>query len=122
MSTYGYVPLWVLVNILTFREISYFYSNMKPGDKNNVARVFNVNPEEFSKYIKNLTLSRNLCAHDERFYDFKYRESLSTSYISNFLYFQYLVKMVIIYMEQMMLFQLTVIFSQLLPKRTSNFY
>ena len=121
MSTYGYVPLWVLVNILTLGEISYFYSNMKPGDKNNVARVFNVNPEEFSKYIKNLTLSRNLCAHDERFYDFKYRESYLLLIFPIFLYFQYLVKMVIIYMEQMMLFQLLLYFHNYYQKRTSKF-
>lgn len=117
MSTYGYVPLWVLVNILTLGEISYFYSNMKPGDKNNVARVFNVNPEEFSKYIKNLTLSRNLCAHDERFYDFKYRESLSTSYISNFSLFSIPSKNGNYLYGTNDAFSIAVIFSQLLPKK-----
>ena len=55
MSTYGYVPLWVLVNILTLGEMSYFYANMKMHDKNEVARRFMVNPDELSKYIKNLT-------------------------------------------------------------------
>lgn len=84
MSTYGYVPLWVLVNILTLGEMSYFYANMKMHDKNEVARRFMVNPDELSKYIKNLTLARNLCAHDERFYDFCYRESLATSFIPQF--------------------------------------
>lgn len=84
MSTYGYVPLWVLVNILTLGEMSYFYANMKPHDKNEVARQFKLQPEELGKYIKNMTLARNLCAHDERFYDFTYKSSLAVSTIPNF--------------------------------------
>lgn len=84
MSKYGYVPLWVLVNILTLGEMSYFYANMKPHDKNQVARQFNILPGEMSKYIKSLTLARNLCAHDERFYDYRYRSGLATSKIPNF--------------------------------------
>lgn len=88
MSTYGYVPLWVLVNILTLGEMSYFYENMKPHDKNQVARQFNLLPDELSKYLKNLTLARNLCAHDERFYDVKYKSSLAVSTIPNFSIFQ----------------------------------
>lgn len=84
MSTYGYVPLWVLVNILTLGEMSYFYANMKPRDRNQVARQFNLRPDELGKYIKNMTLARNLCAHDERFYDFKYKSSLAVTSIPNF--------------------------------------
>ena len=84
MSTYGYVPLWVLVNILTLGEMSYFYENMKLHDKNEVAKQFKVLPNEMGKYIKNLTLARNLCAHDERFYDFKYRAGLAATHIPNF--------------------------------------
>jgi len=84
MSKYGYVPLWVLVNILTLGEMSYFYENMKQHDKNEVAREFHIQPQELAKYIKNLTLARNLCAHDERFYDFSYKWSLASSTISKF--------------------------------------
>ena len=84
MSVYGYIPLWVLVNILSLGEMSYFYANMKPHDQNEVARHFGVLPVDLAKYIKNLTLARNLCAHDERFYDFVYKSSLSTTHIPNF--------------------------------------
>ena len=31
-----------------------------------------------------MALARNLCAHDERFYDFMYKESLAVSTIPNF--------------------------------------
>ena len=33
MTEYGYIPLWVLVNVLTFGKIEYFYKNMKSTDK-----------------------------------------------------------------------------------------
>lgn len=88
MSTYGYVPLWVLVNILTLGEMSYFYLNMKPHDKNEVAKQFKIKPYEMSKYMKNLTLARNLCAHDERFYDLQYKVSIAPTAIHNFSVFQ----------------------------------
>lgn len=84
MSTYGYAPLWVLVNVLSLGEISHFYENMKPHDQNEVAKKFKINPYELSKFLQNLTLARNLCAHDERYYDVTYKSALSTSYISNF--------------------------------------
>lgn len=84
VSTYGYVPLWVLMNVLTLGEMSHFYANMKQSDQNQVARQFNLQPAELRKYIKNMTLARNRCAHDERFYDYMYKESLSVTTIPSF--------------------------------------
>lgn len=84
ISTYGYVPLWVLVNILTLGNISKFYEYMKPSDKNNVSRTFNIQPQDLVKYLKNLTIARNKCAHDERFYDLKCKIAISYTSIKNF--------------------------------------
>ena len=41
MTEHGYIPLWVLVNVLTFGKIENFYKNMKPADKTIVAKQFN---------------------------------------------------------------------------------
>lgn len=84
ISTYGYVPMWVLVNILTLGNISKFFELMKPTDKNDVARVFNIQPQNLLRYLKNLTIARNKCAHDERFYDLTLRAAISSSGIRNF--------------------------------------
>lgn len=84
ISTYGYVPLWVLVNILTIGNISKFYEYMKPADQNSVARVFNIQSHDMIKYLKNLTLARNKCAHDERFYDLLFKWAVSPTAIHNF--------------------------------------
>lgn len=84
MTQHGYIPLWVLVNVLTFGKITNFYSNMKPLDKISVAKCFGVPDDELHKYMMILSLARNKCAHDERFFDFRSRNTLHTKSIRNF--------------------------------------
>lgn len=71
MLNYGYIPLWVLINSVTLGLISKFYSNMKDNDKNNVARKFGLSSNALVVFLKVLTIFRNACAHDERFYNLK---------------------------------------------------
>ena len=84
MTHHGYIPLWVLVNVLTFGKITTFYLNMKPEDKIKVAKFYSVNVKELHKYMTMLGLARNKCAHDERFYDIRFKQSLHTKGIKNF--------------------------------------
>ena len=69
-SVHGYVPLWVLMNIMTFGKVSKFYDLMKQLDKQTISKKYNIHDNELSKILGVLTLCRNKCAHDERFYDF----------------------------------------------------
>lgn len=84
MTEHGYIPLWVLVNVLTFGKIENFYKNMKPADKTIVAKQFNLQPSELSKFMHMLALARNKCAHDERFFDIRFKERIHTKSIKNF--------------------------------------
>lgn len=84
MTEHGYIPLWVLVNVLTFGKITMFYTHMKNADRITVARKFHVNHDELRKYMIILGLARNKCAHDERFYDFRSRDNIHTKSIKNF--------------------------------------
>lgn len=84
MTEHGYIPLWVLVNVLTFGKIEKFYKNMKPADKTAVAKQFNLQPDELAKFMHMLALARNKCAHDERFFDIKFKERIHTKSIKNF--------------------------------------
>lgn len=81
MQTYGYIPLWVLINILTLGSISKFYTLMTHRDRQKVARRFRVPENNLKSYIKLIALFRNICAHDERFYNFKSREIISENEI-----------------------------------------
>lgn len=82
MSEYGFIPLWVLVNVLTFGKITTFYRLMQPIDKTTVAKEFGIASDELHKYMDMCSLARNKCAHDERFFDIKFRRSLHTKSIS----------------------------------------
>lgn len=84
MSEYGYIPFWVLVNVLTFGKITMFYKLMKEEDKKSVAKEFHVAYDELHKYMDLCSLARNKCAHDERFFDIRFRRSLHTKSIAKF--------------------------------------
>ena len=84
MTEHGYIPLWVLVNVLTFGKIEYFYKNMKPSDRTIVAKQFRLQPDELAKFMHMMALARNKCAHGERFFDIKFRERIHTKSIKNF--------------------------------------
>lgn len=76
LRRHGSVPLWVLVNDLTFGNISNFFQLMKRGDQdrvcdflnNNGFSNFRVNPRTLLRIFDVLVYFRNLCAHDERLY------------------------------------------------------
>lgn len=71
MLEYGHIPLWVLVNTLTLGTVSIFYSYMKQKDQNDIGRKFQLRPNEMNSFLRVLTIYRNACAHDERFYSLK---------------------------------------------------
>lgn len=73
LDKYNYIPLWVLIRILSFGKVSKFYSFMKEKEKNNVSKRFNVKSEALKTYLTNLAETRNICAHDEKLYDINLR-------------------------------------------------
>lgn len=81
LDNYKYIPLWVLVRILSFGKISKFYSLMKSKEQNAISRKYNLRINEFRIILHNLTLIRNICAHDEKLYDIKLKNRIfSTIY------------------------------------------
>lgn len=81
---FGYMPFEIFINYLTLGEVSVFYKLMKEKDRNNVSKAFNLKSSDLEIFLKNIAISRNLCAHDEVFYNFKYKISIKTSSINNF--------------------------------------
>lgn len=75
IDNYGSVPLWVLVNVLTFGNISHMYALCQNGVKNAVAKNISkvqggvrVRMEDLRKKVSTLVDFRNVCAHDDRLY------------------------------------------------------
>ena len=79
LDTYNYIPLWVLIRILSFGKVSKFYSIMKPKEKNKISKRYNIKSEVLKIYLTNLGEIRNICAHDEKLYDVKLRFKISSN-------------------------------------------
>ena len=76
MNKYGYIPLWVLIRIMTLGESSKFYELMKQKDQNAIAKKFGVKEKVLKTYLHNIAIVRNICAHDEKLYDLKLNNAI----------------------------------------------
>lgn len=66
------IPLWVMVKTLSFGNISKMYSLSLPNIKTGVSKEFaNIRENELERMIDLMSRFRNICAHDERLYDFR---------------------------------------------------
>ncbi len=76
LSNYGYVPLWILVKLLSFGMINEFYSILKPEDKLSIAQYYNLDVETLGIYIGLLSNYRNLCAHEDIVYEHRTQKTI----------------------------------------------
>lgn len=65
VSNYGYIPLWILVKVLSFGIVSEMFSILKPEDQKEICKVYNIGVEELIVYLPILANYRNLCAHED---------------------------------------------------------
>ncbi len=76
LSNYGYVPLWILVKLLSFGMINELYSILKPEDKLAVAQYYDLDVETLGIYISLLSNYRNLCAHEDIVYEHRTQKEI----------------------------------------------
>lgn len=76
LSNYGYVPLWILVKLLSFGMINELYSILKPEDKLAIAQYYDLDVETLGIYIGLLSNYRNLCAHEDIVYDHRTQKQI----------------------------------------------
>lgn len=69
IDNYGYVPMWIMVKVLSFGIIAEFYTILKPGDQIAISNIYQLSPETLSIYLSILSNFRNLCAHEDILYD-----------------------------------------------------
>ena len=75
-SNYGYIPLWVLVKVLSFGITSELYTILKTEDQIEIADYYDLDPESLSIFLSVLANYRNLCAHEDILYDHKTQKSI----------------------------------------------
>ena len=68
---YHNVPLWVILNALTFGQISKMFEFLPQNTQGLICQDFgNIKKNEMIKYLKVLTLYRNVCAHNDRLFSY----------------------------------------------------
>lgn len=77
MKKYNYVPLWVLFNVLTIGQLSKIYSCQKGRVQIQVCQDFgSIKINEMIKMLAVMTKFRNVCAHNDRLFDFRTKDAL----------------------------------------------
>lgn len=80
---YGNIPLWVMMKALTLGTVSKMYSFLPQNIQFSVSREFkHVHEKMLVQMLDILARVRNVCAHNERLYDYKYRKAtIDNTYI-----------------------------------------
>jgi abortive infection bacteriophage resistance protein len=86
-KTYGNIPLWVMMKALTLGTVSKMYSFLPQGIQSKVSMEFAyVNESELINMLDLLSRVRNVCAHNERLFDYRYNKgSINDTYTHTYL-------------------------------------
>ncbi len=77
---YGYIPMWILVKVLSFGIVCELYTILKPADKIEIAEIFGVSTSELEEYLPLLANYRNLCAHEDIVFEHKTERYISDNH------------------------------------------
>lgn len=76
-NTYHNVPLWVLVNALTFGTLSKMYFFFPFDLQSKVSKNFaHVNEKQLGQFLAVMTKFRNVCAHNERLFSYRSKDEI----------------------------------------------
>lgn len=65
LNNYGFIPLWVVVKVLSFGICGELYTILQPKDQEEIANIFNISVDDLVDYLPILANYRNLCAHED---------------------------------------------------------
>lgn len=81
IDEYGFVPPFVLTKILTLGELSRLYAMLKQSDRQSISKNFKLSDKVLKQIIINMTMIRNICAHNDRLFSFHSKFRISFKYI-----------------------------------------
>jgi abortive infection bacteriophage resistance protein len=70
LDKYECIPLWALMNVLSFGTTVYFNYCMQREDRVLVAKRFDLSQSDFNRILRALKDYRNRCVHGGRLYDY----------------------------------------------------
>lgn len=76
MNNYGYIPLWVLVKVLSFGIVCELFFILKNEDKVVIADIFGCSVDYLESFLPILANYRNLCAHEDIVYEHRTEKAI----------------------------------------------
>lgn len=76
---YGYIPLWVLVKVLSFGIVVELFSALKKEDQYDIMEFYGLDLRIFITNLSILSNYRNLCAHEDIVYENKTQKYIEDS-------------------------------------------
>lgn len=83
---YGYIPLWVVVKVLSFGIVGELYTILQYQDQKEIADVFGVSIKNMVDYLPILANYRNLCAHEDICYINRTQKAINDTKYHKLLY------------------------------------
>ncbi len=80
ITKYHYIPLWILVKVLSFGLINELFGILKEEDQNEIATFYKIDKEDLKVYLGLLANYRNLCAHEDIVYEHKTQTYIEDTY------------------------------------------
>lgn len=69
---FPYLPFWSMIKYLSLGELYTLYLGLNPFLQANICKNYKMNPITFATWLRDLSLVRNLCAHNQRLWKRKF--------------------------------------------------
>ena len=86
LMNYGYIPLWVVVKVLSFGIVGELYTILQYQDQLEIAEAFGVDVYSMIEYLPLLANYRNLCAHEDICYNNRTQKAIEDTKYHRMLY------------------------------------
>lgn len=117
---YGYIPLWVVVKVLSFGIVGELYTILQYQDQKEIADVFGVSIDSMVDYLPIVANYRNLCAHEDICYVNRTQKAIDDTKYHKLLYIPKINEEYIYGKND--LFALIIILKQLLDEDNFNLF
>ncbi len=79
IDNYGYIPLWVVVKVLSFGITGELYLILQRQDQEEIADILSVSVDNMESYLPILANYRNLCAHEDICFENKTQKAIENT-------------------------------------------
>ena len=117
---YGYIPLWVVVKVLSFGIVGELYTILQYQDQKEIADVVGVSSDSMVDYLPIVANYRNLCAHEDICYINRTQKAIDDTKYHRLLYIPKISEEYIYGKND--LFALIIILKQLLEEDNFNLF